>query len=400
MSLNWTPERRVFTVSELTGIVRSMLGEAFGDVWVAGEISGVKTSTSGHYYFVLKDETAQLRAVAFRNTIRALRFKPQDGMAVLARGRIDVYETRGEYQLIVEALEPRGAGALQLAFEQLKRKLAEEGLFDAARKRPLPRLPRRIGVVTSPTGAVIRDILDVLGRRFPGLHIRLYPSLVQGEGAAAEVVRGIEYFGQSGWADVVIVARGGGSLEDLWTFNEESVARAIAACPVPVISAIGHETDFTITDFVADLRAPTPSAAAELVICTRQELLDRIAGCAGRMKQAIRLRLAEARRRLNELTARLMRRDVRLRLARAWQRIDAARARVAELMRARLSRERSRLELAQAHLSQLSPLKILDRGYAIVQTPGGLILKDPADAPPGTRLKIRLARGILSGEAK
>ncbi len=296
------PERRILTVGQLTGMVRELLGETFGDLWVAGEISGVRLASSGHYYFTLKDQSAQLRAVAFRNAARTLRFKPQDGMAVLARGRIDVYEARGEYQLIVEAIEPQGLGALQLAFEQLKKKLAEEGLFDPARKRALPRLPRRIGIVTSPTGAVIRDILHVLGRRFPGLHIRLYPALVQGEGAVNEVVRGIRYFSESGWADVVIVARGGGSLEDLWTFNEEAVARAIAACAVPVISAIGHETDFTIADFVADLRAPTPSAAAEVVICTRQELLDGIQASLSRMHQSLRLRLAEARRRLQATT--------------------------------------------------------------------------------------------------
>jgi exodeoxyribonuclease VII large subunit len=318
---------------------------------------------------------------------------------VLARGHIDVYEARGEYQLIVEAIEPQGLGALQLAFDQLKKKLAEEGLFSQARKRALPRLPQRIGVVTSPTGAVIRDILHVLGRRFPGLHIRLYPALVQGEGSVDEVVRGIRYFSESGWADVVIVARGGGSLEDLWTFNEEAVARAIAACAVPVISAIGHETDFTIADFVADLRAPTPSAAAEMVICTRQELLDRIQASHGRMRQSLRLRLAEARRRLQATTSRIMRRDVRLRLARAWQRIDACDARMGELMRARMARARGRVDLANAHLTQLSPLKILDRGYAIVQTGAGLILKDPADSPPGTALLIRLARGLFRGQA-
>lgn len=399
LGLSWEPERRILTVGQLTGIVREILGETFGDVWVAGEISGVRFASSGHYYFTLKDPNAQLRAVAFRNAARTMRVKPQDGMAVLARGHIDVYEARGEYQLIVEVIEPQGLGALQLAFEQLKKKLAEEGLFDQARKRALPRLPQRIGVVTSPTGAVIRDILHVLARRFPGLHIRLYPALVQGEGSVNEVVRGIRYFSESGWADVVIVARGGGSLEDLWTFNEEAVARAIAACAVPVISAIGHETDFTIADFVADLRAPTPSAAAEMVICTRQELLDRIQASHGRMHQSLRLRLAEARRRLQATTTRIMRRDVRLRLARAWQRIDASEARMAELMRARMARERGRVDLVNAHLTQLSPLKILDRGYSIVQTGAGLILKDPADSPPGTALLIRLARGLIRGQA-
>jgi len=228
----------------------------------SGEISGSKTASSGHCYFTLKDQDAQLRCVCFRQSLRYLKVKPQDGMAVLARGHIDVYEARGEYQLLVEAIEPQGHGALQFAFEQLKKKLAGEGLFDAARKRPIPRLPQRIGIVTSPSGAVVRDITEILSRRFPGLHLRIYPASVQGEGSVEAVCRGIDYFSNSGWAQVVIVARGGGSLEDLWTFNEESVARAIAASSVPVISAVGHETDFTIADFVADLRAATPSAAA------------------------------------------------------------------------------------------------------------------------------------------
>jgi len=276
MALAWGPTRKTYTVAELNARVRELLGTEFNDIWVAGEISGSKMASSGHCYFTLKDHDAQLRCVCFRASLRYLKFKPQDGIAVLARGQIDVYEARGEYQLLVEALEPQGHGALQFAFEQLKKKLALEGLFEAARKRPLPRLPRRIGIVTSPSGAVIRDITQILSRRFPGLHLRLYPALVQGEGSIEAVVRAVEYFSSSQWAEVVIVARGGGSLEDLWTFNEEAVARAIAASSVPVISAVGHETDFTIADFVADLRAPTPSAAAELVICTREQLLDQI----------------------------------------------------------------------------------------------------------------------------
>ena len=254
-----------------------MLDGEFSDISVAGEISGLKLAASGHYYFTLKERESQIKAVAFRSAHRFWKCKPQDGLAVVARGRIDVYEARGEYQLIVEFIEPQGLGALQLAFEQLKKKLAAEGLFAAERKRPLPRFPRRIGIVTSPRGAAIADMVQILTRRFPGLHIRLYPALVQGEGSVEEVVRGIEYFSRTKWPDVVIVGRGGGSLEDLWTFNEEAVARAIAACAVPVISAVGHETDVTIADFVADLRAPTPSAAAELVVCTREELLERIA---------------------------------------------------------------------------------------------------------------------------
>src|SRR6266576_4398220 len=274
--LQFGPERRSLTVSELNAAIRGLLDREFSDIWVSGEISGTKLATSGHYYFTLKDAEAQLRCVCFKSTARFWKFKPQDGIAVLARGRIDVYEARGEYQLLVEHLEPQGLGALQLAFERLKKKLAAEGLFAAERKRPLPRFPRRIGIVTSPRGAAVADMVQILARRFPGLHIRLYPALVQGEGSVEEVVRGIEYFSRTKWPDVVIVGRGGGSLEDLWTFNEEAVARAIAACSVPVISAVGHETDVTIADFVADLRAPTPSAAAELVVPTRAALLEQV----------------------------------------------------------------------------------------------------------------------------
>src|SRR5271166_7153307 len=249
MALAWGPVRKTYTVWELNASIRGLLGSEFDDIWVSGEISGVRTVSSGHCYFTLKDRDAQLRCVCFRASLRYLKFKPQDGIAVLARGRIDVYESRGEYQLLVETLEPQGHGALQFAFEQLKKKLAAEGLFDAARKRALPKYPQRIGLITSQSGAVIRDMANVLSRRFPGLHVRLYPAMVQGEGSVEQVCRALEYFSRTGWAQVVIVARGGGSLEDLWTFNEEAVARAIVSSQVPVISAIGHETDFTIADF-------------------------------------------------------------------------------------------------------------------------------------------------------
>ncbi len=300
LALAWAPVRKTFTVAELSARIRGLLGDEFDDVWVAGEISGCKTVSSGHCYFTLKDHDAQLRCVCFRQYLRYLKVKPKDGMAVLARGHIDVYEARGEYQLLVEAIEPQGHGALQFAFEQLKKKLAAEGLFEAARKRPIPRLPQRIGIVTSPTGAVVRDITQILSRRFPGLHLRIYPALVQGEGSVETVCRAIEYFSNSAWADVVIVARGGGSLEDLWTFNEEAVARAIAASTMPVISAVGHETDFTISDFVADLRAATPSAAAELVICPREQILDQITVFDHKLLQATRYRLAMAARALHQ----------------------------------------------------------------------------------------------------
>jgi exodeoxyribonuclease VII large subunit len=440
ISLDLIPERQIFTVGQLNAAIRSLLDREFQDIWVAGEISGTKLAASGHYYFTLKEDSSQLRCVCFRMTARFLRFKPQDGVAVLARGRIDVYEARGEYQLLVEALEPQGYGALQLAFEQLKKKLSEEGLFDAGRKRPLPKLPGRIGIVTSPRGAVIRDMLQILARRFPGLHIRVYPALVQGDGAVEEVTRAIDYFSGSRWSDVVIVARGGGSIEDLWAFNEEAVARAIARCKVPVISAIGHETDFTIADFVADLRAPTPSAAAELVICTKEQLFERVDAARRKLEHALRYRLADAGRRLHqqgigrassvvqrmigrsmqrvddlvyrlrdlmrvkldrqrrarrELDERLRKLDLRLRLAAWWRRLDPAAAALGKRIHLELERRQARLDSLSAQLTQLSPLRILERGYAIVQDEAGRVVKDAAAAPPGVEVGVRLATGRL-----
>jgi exodeoxyribonuclease VII large subunit len=439
LEFDLAPERRIFTVSELNSAIRAVLDSEFQDVWVSGEISGLKLAPSGHYYFTLKELEAQVKCVAFRSAHRYWKFKPRDGLAVLARGRIDVYEARGEYQLLVEMLEPQGLGALQLAFEQLKKKLAAEGLFETARKRPLPRFPRRIGIVTSPRGAAIADLVQILTRRFPGLHIRLFPALVQGEGSVEEVCRGIEYFSRTGWPDLVIVGRGGGSLEDLWTFNEEAVARAIAASAVPVVSAVGHETDVTIADFVADLRAPTPSAAAELAVPNREDLLDRVAAARSKSGQALRYRLAMLERRLRQqgidralsllhrrlgrglqrideqeyrlrermraaldarertrrgLEIRLERFDARPRLALGRRRMERADRRAIEIVRLQLARRRSRFEQLAAHLSQLSPLRILERGYAIVSGEQG-ILKDAAAAPPGTAVHVRLAKGEL-----
>src|SRR5437867_3235119 len=264
----------VLTVSELNALARGLLEEGLGTVWVEGEISNLRRYPSGHTYFTLKDAESQVAAVLFRGNAAALRFRPGDGLKVLARGRVSLYEPRGAYQVIVEALEPAGLGALQLAFEQLKARLLAEGLFDAARKRPIPLLPRRIGIVTSPSGAAIRDILKVLSRRFASLGVVLAPARVQGAEAAGEIVAGIAALNRLAGLDALIVTRGGGSLEDLWPFNEEAVARAIAASAIPVISAVGHETDVTIADLVADLRAPTPSAAAEVVVGSREELAE------------------------------------------------------------------------------------------------------------------------------
>ena len=433
-------ERRHFSVSELTYAIANTLQSAFNNIWISGEISGLKMASSGHCYFTLKDDEAQIRCAVWRNAYRLLRAKPQDGMLILARGRVEVYPPRGEYQLIVETVEPLGLGALQHAFDQLRKKLAAEGLFDPATKRPLPALPRNIGIVTSPTGAVIRDMLHVFARRFPGLHIRIYPALVQGQGSVEQVIDGIEYFSNTTWADLVIVARGGGSIEDLWTFNEESVARAIANCSVPVISAIGHETDFTIADFVADLRAPTPSAAAEMAVPTKGSLLDRTDAIARRLDQAIRFRVSQVSRRLevqgverarmllerrvyrygqrvDELEGRAGKRldaaitlaqrrclsmdsqlrklDLRLKIAQAKQRLTALSTRQQTAVNRQLAGAQSRMNPLAAELAQLSPLKILDRGYSIVETSQGHVVMDPASVKKDEALTVRLAKGRL-----
>lgn len=440
MLLSWEPQRRVFSVSELNGAVQRLFEGEFSNIWVAGEISGCRMGATGHYYFSLKDGQSQLKCALFKGAARFAKFKPQEGLAVLARGRLEVYEVRGEYQLIVELLEPQGAGALQLAFEQLKKRLAIEGLFDAGRKRALPKLPRRIGLVTSPAGAVVRDMLHVLERRFPGLHLRLFPAQVQGEGSVQQVCEGLLYFSVSDWAEVVIVARGGGSLEDLWTFNEEAVARTIAASRIPVISAVGHETDFTIADFVADLRAPTPSAAAEMVICTRESLIEQLSGCRAKAIQAIRYRLilasrdlhqrgaqrastvvhravvqraqrlddlydrlAGSQRQANEarskvladLTKRVEAANMRLRFARLRHRQELLEQRLTRISTSLIMASHRRLEASQAHLTQLSPLAVLSRGYAIVSNAEGRAILAASEVQNGETVQIRLHSGGL-----
>ncbi|MGB7082357.1 MAG: exodeoxyribonuclease VII large subunit, partial [Candidatus Acidiferrales bacterium] len=300
-SLNLVPEKHVWRVCELTLRLCDVLEAEFPDVWVEGEISNFRAAQSGHLYFTLKDEKAQIRCVCFRDQVRGLRFRPEDGLKVTVRGGVSVYESRGEYQIYVSHVEPVGLGALQLAFEQLKKKLEAEGLFDAERKKPLPALPRRIGIVSSPQGAAIRDIVRVLRRRFPNLHVMLFPVKVQGDGAAEEIVRAIRHFNRAEMVDVMIVARGGGSLEDLWAFNEEIVARAIAASEIPIITGIGHETDTTIADFAADMRAPTPSAAAEIVVRTRAEFEKHIVECTRELAQHMRYFFSERRHVLRDL---------------------------------------------------------------------------------------------------
>ena len=439
-ALSFVPERRVYSLRELSDAIRGTLDRGFSNIWVSGEISGAKLVPSGHCYFTLKDADAQIKCVCWKLSYWRLKFKPKDGIQVLARGRVDIYEQRSEYQFVVEAIEPQGHGALQLAFEQLKQKLSAEGLFDGKRKRPLPRFPRRIGVVTSPKGAVIRDFIEILSRRFPGLHVRLFPARVQGPGSGEDVCRALKFFSDTGWAQVVVIARGGGSLEDLWTFNEEAVARAIAASSVPVVSAVGHETDVTIADFVADLRAPTPSAAAEMIVCTRQELLERIdeqtmkaaravrfriavlarrlheraidraasllhRGIARRTQRiddaedrlftAIRTRLAAAERKRRALEDRLRHFDLQPRLRRDRERLNDTSARLHTAMRRSTSERARHLATISAKLGQLDPRLVLSRGYAIVFNERLEIVRDVSGAPAGSEVEILLAKDSL-----
>ena len=443
LGFTFQPQRRVFSVRDLVSTVRTALEREYTDIWIGGEISNYRPAESGHLYFTLKDGEAQLRVVMFRMQARLLRFRPENGMEIIARGRITVYESRGELQLIAEYLEPKGAGALQIAFEQLKAKLAAEVLFDAARKKPIPMLPRCIGIVTSPRGAAIHDILNVLRRRHASARLLIYPAQVQGEAAASEVAAGIRYFNKARKVDVIVVARGGGSLEDLAAFNDEGLARTIAASELPVISAIGHETDFTITDFVADLRAPTPSAAAEMVISARQQLEEQIGSLARRLEHGIRYRLMLTRQRfqelgehravlrisdairrreqrLDELSGRLLaserellqRFNRRLELAAIRVRhhdlrrqfegmrksLQASYAQLPRAIRAVLFSRRARWEQLAGRLDGLSPLKVLERGYAVVFDPSGRLLVDSSQVSAGDELKVRLSKGSVDAE--
>ena len=410
--------RRIFSVSELTGDIRALLEERFVEVWVEGELSNCRVWNTGHLYFTLKDEAAQIKGVMFRSALRYLRFKPQDGLRVVARGRVSVYDPKGEYQIVCEHLEPEGLGALQLAFEQLKHRLSAEGLFDPRRKRPLPALPRKIGIVTSLDGAAVRDIIQVLRRRYPNAHLVIRPTRVQGEGSALDIARAIQAIGKVTGVDVVIVGRGGGSIEDLWAFNEEVVARAIAGCPVPTISAVGHETDVTIADFVADLRAPTPSAAAEMVVSRKDDFyarIDRLAhGVTGAMQTRLhrlesRLRALDARpgrALLSQIAARgrlyqSMRRkldafDIRVRLGGVRSRLVAADSRIgAALTRTHHSAD-ARLRSTAARLEALSPLAVLGRGYAVCwNADHTMIIRDASSVAIGERVHVKVERGEL-----
>jgi exodeoxyribonuclease VII large subunit len=490
LQFNLMPERRAFTVTELTAKIRDLFARNFTDIWVTGEISNCHEAQSGHIYFTLKDERAQVRCVCFKNQLRTMKFRPENGLHVTVRGSISVYEWRGEYQIYVENIEPVGLGALQLAFEQLKRRLEAEGLFSADRKKPLPLLPSRIGLITSPTGAAVRDVVRILRRRFRNVHLTVYPVRVQGDGASTEIVRAVQFFNRRKTVDVLILARGGGSLEDLWAFNEEEVARAIAASEIPVISGVGHETDFTIADFVADVRASTPSAAAELVVQTRREFDKHISDLRDALNEQIRYRilvlirrvhelagrrgfrrpldlLRQQRQRADEFTSRLVhglranlrdahRRfttahvhmrsvDLRTRIAAlhkrnddltaklglglksrldgARRRLTAAHMRIVSFdfrmkiaaLRLRLEKrstdlaaraerllraKRERLDRLRLQLEERSPLRVLERGYAIATDAAGQVLRDSTQVALGNTVNVHLHRGRLTTEVK
>jgi len=382
----------ILTVTQLTHQIKNLLEGTFPDVWIEGEISNLNIPQSGHVYFTIKDEHSQIKAVLFKSAQRHLKFTLQHGMQVICRGRVSVYEPRGEYQIILEYVEPKGVGALQKAFEGLKTKLEKDGLFDSERKRPLPFLPKKIGIVTSPTGAAIRDILRVIKRRHPRMSVLLYPVPVQGPDAAPSIVEAIAYFNNEKSVDVMIIGRGGGSLEDLWAFNEEVVARAIYGSRIPVISAVGHETDFTIADFVADLRAPTPSAAAEMVVESEEHIRDLVDGLAARLVTNIRQELGRLRDTVQH-AARLLA-DPRKRLEQYSQRVDELLGRIILGLKHHVRRDRALLIALTGALDHLNPLSILARGYSVTRTvPDGTVVKDAAEVRSGDVLSTKLHKG-------
>ncbi len=432
--------RRIWPVRELVGQVRERVEQEWGDVWVEGEISNYRPAPSGHVYFTLKEAEAQLPVVLFRRQAMLLRFRPEDGLRVLVRGRVSVYEQRGQMQLVAETMEPVGAGSLQLAFEQLKARLKAEGLFEAERKQPLPAFPRTVGIVTSPTGAVIRDFLNIVARRHSGLSVLICPVSVQGDSAPAEIEAALEELNDSGLADVIVVARGGGSLEDLAAFNSERVARAIASSRLPVVSAVGHETDFTIADFVADLRAPTPSAAAELITEAQHKIAEHLTTQSYRLERAARFQLLQAsqrltrlpasraeervntllrrlaqrlddlslrleaassgqlrcrQRRVAELTAAVLRHDPRQRLSQARERLVWGRTRLVHWMERMAHESAARLGALDARLNSLSPLAVLERGYALVLDAQGVLVRSTEQIAPGDKLTTRLSDGAF-----
>jgi exodeoxyribonuclease VII large subunit len=443
--LNLAPERKIWSVSELTSRIGNVLAVNFANLWVEGEVSNYRPAQSGHLYFTLKDEQAQIRCVCFRTQALRLKFRPEDGLKLIVRGSISVYEPRGEYQIYVEHIEPSGIGALQLAFEQLKKRLDAEGLFDEERKKPLPMMPRRIGVVTSPQGAAVRDVIRILRRRFPNLHLLVYPARVQGDGAAEEIVAALKYFGRKQSVDVILLVRGGGSIEDLWAFNEESVARAIAACTIPIVSGVGHETDFTIADFVADVRASTPSAAAEIVVKSRQEFQRHLGELEHKISQRMRYLILEWRHRLKDLTTHIGFRRLEELLRRHRQQTDELTSRLGIALQGRIERLRhrytiaatriasfdlrarirthglrlvqrstelgvrmerllvgkiKRLERLRVQLEERSPLRVLKRGYAICTDTAGNVVSAADQVDVGAEVNLQLSRGRLGAEVR
>lgn len=430
--------RRIWAVCDFVAQVRDLVEQEFGDIWIEGEISNFRPASSGHLYFTLKDADAQLPIVLFRRQAMLLRFRPEDGLHVLVRGRVSVYEQRGQLQLVAETMEPVGTGSLQLAFEQLKQRLKAEGLFDAGRKKPLPLFPHSVGIVTSPAGAVIRDFLNIVARRHSGLNVLLYPVSVQGDSAPAEIEAALATLNASQLVDVVVLARGGGSLEDLAAFNSERVARAIACSRLPVVSAVGHETDFTIADFAADLRAPTPSAAAELITEAQHKLAEHLAAQSHRLERAARFQLLQARQRLMRVpvsraesritailhrfgqrlddhtqrldaavaalvrvrhalaadsAAAVLRHDPRQRLARARGDLAQISSRLHRCLERRIESSAAQLASTDARLQSLSPLAVLDRGYALILGAGGELIRSAKQVVPGHRVTARLADG-------
>ena len=443
--LNLAPERKIWSVMELTSRISNVLAAQFSNLWVEGEVSNYHAAQSGHLYLTLKDAKAQVKCVCFKSQAMRLKFRPEDGLKLIVRGSISVYEPRGEYQIYVEHIEPSGVGALQLAFEQLKKRLEAEGLFDEARKKPLPMLPRRIGVVTSPKGAAVRDIIRILRRRFPNLHLIVYPVRVQGDGAAEDIVAALQYFNRKRLADVILLARGGGSIEDLWAFNEEIVARAIAACRIPVVSGVGHETDFTIADFVADVRASTPSAAAEIVVQSRQEFQRHLQELEHKISQQMRYLLLEFRHHLKELATHMGFRRLEDLLRRHRQQTDELTSRLGVALQVRIERLRHRytiagtriasfdlrarirtfglrlvqrsaelgvrierllvakiqlLERLRLQLEERSPLRVLERGYSICTDAEGNVVRAADQVSIGAEVSIQLARGRLGAEVR
>jgi exodeoxyribonuclease VII large subunit len=393
--------KKIYSVSEITNYIKNLLLEDsfLNDLWVSGEISNFHHHSSGHMYFTLKDSSTCLGAVMFKGNNRSLKFEPGDGMKVNAHGYIGVYKPRGSYQLYVDSIEPAGIGALYLAFEQLKTKLEEEGLFAPERKRDIPLLPVKIGIVTSPTGAAIRDILSVVKRRFENVSVLIVPSLVQGEEAAEQLVRGIEYLNKRDDIDIIIISRGGGSLEDLWPFNEEVVARAIAASKIPVISGVGHETDFTIADFVADLRAPTPSAAAELAISSRMELEKDLVNLNQRLFNALEYKMANSRERLKAITSKRVFKNPAELLANKIQRVDELSRHLNWGIEKALNKSRERYSILSGKLESLSPLKTLARGYSITSIEGQVVDRIKI-VNPGDLITTRVSDGLIVSTVK